>query len=357
MENNEQPTQALAILPPGAVEVNGALVFQDSVIPGMEDYDPSMFRLPRIRIVQTMAQITEWKAQGGQFYNDVTAEVYPTLEGVTVISAQPGRWYGPDFETSKAMRDSGQEVAAWCKSSNGQTPDAGMSHPQSPSCKTCPRAKFQKVDGQTKAPECTEIRKLLLKLADESFGMLTVRKEAVKSVNAFAQPFFLQNRPLFTMRANITTKAEKNGDLMWFVPQLVPRKDLVVPLEEQRALYDALQGFKAMMTVDANDGHGEDMAPVQEPPAAAPPAQEAPAPAPSAPPPAESAEPPAIDVQAEAVAPTPPAPEAPAPAAAPPPVAPTPPAPPPVASAGPAAPAAPTESATTAVLNDPNAPF
>lgn len=349
------------LTPHAAEETALAFVNAHGQVVGLENYDGSEFRLPRLILVQTATQQEELKAPIGSFYNTVTQTHSKELDA-TILAVNPNRWFGPDYDTSKAMKARNEKVNPWCQSSNGKTPDVqaiaalgyGVQHT---SCKACPRAKFTKGgDGRNMAPQCTEMRKALIALADGSLALLVARKEACKEFDAFVQPFFLMKKPMFSVKVKLTTRSEKNGrGELYYIPVVRAQHDTPNTIEEQRRLYESIGIYTQFLAVGAMEDEAEEThvetppvaeeAPVYTPPTpqAAPPTTAAPATA--GPPPVQQ---PTIDVTAETVpqpvapvAPVAPPPE-PAPviplAAVPEPVAPAPVAPEPIA----VAPAAPT---------------
>ncbi|MDD5304675.1 MAG: hypothetical protein PHS14_16395 [Elusimicrobia bacterium] len=235
---------------------------------GMEDYNGSEFRLPRLNIIQTMEQMKDFGGQPGEIHNSLTGENLKLIEGVTVLASKKNRWLGPDFEESKAIRARGEEVIPYCKSSNGNTPDADIAQPKCSACKICPIGTPQRKEGGGwESAACTEIRKVLFKLPDQSFGMLTVRNKAVRDVDAFVQRFYMAKKNFFTVRATLATKEEQGKLNTYYLPVLTPRYDQPVPDEEQLDLSESIALYAEFFAAQAADTHGEES---QEPVAGGP---------------------------------------------------------------------------------------
>jgi hypothetical protein len=228
---------------------------------GMEDYTGDEFRLPRLSIIQTVEQIKEWGGKPGQIHNSLTGENYDAID-VTVLASKKNRWLGPDFEESQAMRAKGEEVKAYCKSSDGNLPDKDIETPKCTTCKICPLGMPKRTADGWDPAACTEIRKVLTLLPDTSVGMLTVRNKATKNIDAFVQRFWYAKKNFFTVRATLDTKEEKGKLNTYYLPTLTPRYDLPVPDDEQVLLHGSLALYSEFLTAQAQDTHGEE---VQEP--------------------------------------------------------------------------------------------
>jgi hypothetical protein len=248
-------TTDLTTAAPGAV-----ILASDIPLVGMEDYMGTEFRLPRLNIIQTMEQMSEFDGKPGEIHNSLTAENVSALD-VTVLASKKNRWLGPDYQAAQAMRDKGQEVKAYCKSSDGNVPDADVEQPKCSACKICPLgAPKRAAEGGWEPAACTEIRKVLVKLPDGSVAMLTVRNKAVREVDAFVQRFYMQRKNLFTVRAALSTKAEKGKLNTYYLPQLAPRYDQPVPDEEQLDLFHTIGLYADFFAAQSADTAGEENA-------------------------------------------------------------------------------------------------
>jgi hypothetical protein len=235
------------------------------VVPGLEFYDLSNFRLPTLKIIQTMAQQTETGVAGGSFYNTITGENAKEMK-VIIMAVRPNRWFGPDYDTSTAMRARGEKVEAWCKSSNGKTPDTDVSHPQCSSCRICPRSKFVDIGGgQKKAPECSEMRKAIVRFQDGSIATMTVRKEACREFDNFVQPFFLQKKGTFTVWASLKTRPEKNArGEYYYVPEIRAIHAEPVSPELQAECLEAVNTYSQFLGIGNAEDSEETAAPAAQ---------------------------------------------------------------------------------------------
>jgi hypothetical protein len=250
-------TTSIETIPTGGAVADPNLVIH-APIPGLEDYDGSEFRLPRIQVVQTGQQMTDWEAKGGQFHNSVTGENKDELD-VVVLAVKQNRWYGPDFDETAKLKAAGHEVKAWCKSSNGKTPDADSEKLQAQVCKLCPHFKGARdAQGNYTPSPCSTIRKVLVAEPDGTVAMMMVRNAAAREVDTFTQPFFMRKVPTFTMRATIKTSMKKDTRNTWYVPSFKARPADAVSEEDQAELKDLLVLYAPLVNrVEESDGHGD----------------------------------------------------------------------------------------------------
>lgn len=249
------------------------------ILEGFEDYDGSEFRPQRISIVQTAKQMSDWAAKQGSFHNSVTDESKDSLD-VVVLASKQGQWWGPTFEESMKDKAAGQEVKAWCKSSNGKIPDAEIAEPPARACGACPNFKGVRDNaGNYTPPKCTKIRRLLVEEAVWGPAIFTLRKGAASTVDGALQPFFLRGQHPMSVRMTITTKKETNGVNDWYEPVFKSRHDEPTSTEAQSGYRETLRNFATTMaTVAEADTHGEEI------PSNAPRAPGPSSPGPSAPP-------------------------------------------------------------------------
>jgi hypothetical protein len=248
----------------GVVHVSGgALADANLITPppfGLGGYEITDFRLPVMGIANQTEQQVDYDCKPGEYFIDITKEHFKEFEAI-VLHIQLGQWWGDDYDVIKEKKLRGEEVKAFCKSSDGKRPDTDVEHPQAQFCRKCPRAKAQKNDtGGYTAPQCANSRQLLLKLRDGILARYVTRKTGCKPVDSFANPFFMRGKEPMSTWTRFSTQMQKNSMNTWFTPALSAIDDKVSK-EELAELKETVTAYLPMLQrIDEDIAHGTDAA-------------------------------------------------------------------------------------------------
>jgi len=257
-------TTDIQVYQPGGALADVAATYQGLAAAGMIGFSITDFAPPKIRIVNGMAQVTDWKAQPGQFHNTATGENLDRIEGFLLAMGKGQIWSLPYTEAEK-LRATGQDVPVFCRSADGVKPDADFKTPPASACAVCPKAKpTKKEGGGWNAPECANSVKALVAWWNEAeqgydVAIFLVGKTGTKPLVEGAKQIVMRKKCLWGAGVTITTtQVEGNGN-KWFVPHVAVDFTKEIPVEHRALIQELMTLWVPILArTDAAEVHEEE---------------------------------------------------------------------------------------------------